>query len=266
VKKRIWKESAAFLAATFGVTWLFWFGAYFNDAPASARLIMLGTAAPSVMGIFFTVGFGGKPELQALFRSALHYKAPRIGWVYATLLFPVVLLCACAVFAVTGGILPSAQFPLWFLPLAFFYIFICMGPLGEELGWRGFLLKRFLPEWGVIKSGLIVGLIWSAWHLPLFLMPDGIQNELAKMGLGIAVSGYFLYTTCISLLMSVLYDRTDGNLLLCMIFHTVCNLSLGVAPLILIESGGAILLMILLFTTVFILRKTVGKRLQSESF
>jgi len=257
--KRIRKQSAAFLGATFGVTWLLWFGASFAFMPNPTPLIMFGTAVPSAMGLIFSAAFGGKAEFKRLLRSTLQCKAPRIWWFYTVLLFPSVLLCACVVFVVMGGALPPAQFPIWSLPVAFFYIFICMGPLGEEMGWRGFLLRHFLPIWGVIRSGLILGLIWSAWHIPLFLIPGTIQHELAKMGIFIAAFGYFLYTTCISLLISLLYARTEGNLLLCMIFHTICNLSLGAAPIILIKTGAAVLLVTLIFITVFILTVAAGK-------
>jgi membrane protease YdiL (CAAX protease family) len=41
--------------------------------------------------------------------------------------------------------------------------------LGEELGWRGFLLPRLLPL-GVVPAVLISGVIWGAWHAPLLLL------------------------------------------------------------------------------------------------
>jgi membrane protease YdiL (CAAX protease family) len=41
--------------------------------------------------------------------------------------------------------------------------------LGEEYGWRGYLLARLLPL-GEIKATLIVGLIWAVWHLPILLI------------------------------------------------------------------------------------------------
>lgn len=41
--------------------------------------------------------------------------------------------------------------------------------LGEEYGWRGYLLQRLLPL-GEIKATLIVGLIWTVWRLPILLI------------------------------------------------------------------------------------------------
>ncbi|MEV6559446.1 CPBP family intramembrane glutamic endopeptidase [Nocardia sp. NPDC051756] len=40
--------------------------------------------------------------------------------------------------------------------------------LGEELGWRGYLLTRLIDA-GVPRPILVSGLIWAAWHLPLIL-------------------------------------------------------------------------------------------------
>jgi uncharacterized protein len=41
--------------------------------------------------------------------------------------------------------------------------------LGEELGWRGFLLKEF-KEMNFFKAAITIGFIWSIWHAPLILM------------------------------------------------------------------------------------------------
>jgi membrane protease YdiL (CAAX protease family) len=40
---------------------------------------------------------------------------------------------------------------------------------GEELGWRGFLLKEF-KEMSFLKASIIIGFIWGIWHAPLILM------------------------------------------------------------------------------------------------
>lgn len=48
----------------------------------------------------------------------------------------------------------------------------CMSALGEELGWRGFLvpqLAKIMPFGGV---ALTSGIIWSLWHYPLILLAN----------------------------------------------------------------------------------------------
>jgi membrane protease YdiL (CAAX protease family) len=44
------------------------------------------------------------------------------------------------------------------------------GPLGEELGWRGYLQLELNKRFPVLKSSLLVGLIWGVWHLPLWFV------------------------------------------------------------------------------------------------
>jgi len=66
----------------------------------------------------------------------------------------------------------NASIIVFHLLLTASYSFVLALPaaLGEEMGWRGFLvpeLARFMSFTGV---ALVSGLIWSAWHLPLFLM------------------------------------------------------------------------------------------------
>jgi len=41
--------------------------------------------------------------------------------------------------------------------------------LGEELGWRGYLLPRLMPL-GKWKAYGLLGIIWGLWHAPLVLM------------------------------------------------------------------------------------------------
>lgn len=55
-------------------------------------------------------------------------------------------------------------------------IFIVIGTmawaLGEELGWRGFLLPRLATRFGITGGGVVSGLIWAAWHYPVLLGSD----------------------------------------------------------------------------------------------
>lgn len=38
--------------------------------------------------------------------------------------------------------------------------------LGEEYGWRGYLLPKFTEQWGKTKATLILGIIWALYHVP----------------------------------------------------------------------------------------------------
>lgn len=41
--------------------------------------------------------------------------------------------------------------------------------LGEEIGWRGFLVPRLLTFLGLEKTLLLTGLIWGLWHCPILI-------------------------------------------------------------------------------------------------
>lgn len=44
--------------------------------------------------------------------------------------------------------------------------------LGEEIGWRGFLVPELAKRHGFAATALISGLIWAIWHWPILLFAD----------------------------------------------------------------------------------------------
>ena len=52
---------------------------------------------------------------------------------------------------------------------AYFALVSALAAVGEELGWRGFLQGILVKQLGVSRGILLVGLIWSFWHLPALL-------------------------------------------------------------------------------------------------
>ncbi|TKK91486.1 CPBP family intramembrane metalloprotease [Herbidospora galbida] len=68
--------------------------------------------------------------------------------------------------------------------------------LGEELGWRGWLLPKLMPL-GTLPALLISGVIWGLWHAPLILLgynyPDtpGWLGLTAMVGMCILVGAVF---------------------------------------------------------------------------
>jgi membrane protease YdiL (CAAX protease family) len=44
--------------------------------------------------------------------------------------------------------------------------------LGEEIGWRGFLVPELYKRVGFTSTALISGIVWSCWHYPLLIWGD----------------------------------------------------------------------------------------------
>ncbi|MGC4035897.1 MAG: type II CAAX endopeptidase family protein [Chitinophagaceae bacterium] len=55
--------------------------------------------------------------------------------------------------------------------------------LGEEIGWRGFLVPELYNRIGYTKTALLSGLIWSLWHYPILLFADYNSGTPAWYGL-----------------------------------------------------------------------------------
>ena len=90
------------------------------------------------------------------------------------------------------------------------------GPLGEEIGWRGYALPRLQQRFGMAAGSIVLGVLWALWHWPVFFIP-GLDQY------GQAFVPYILYVTALSVAFAWLYNNTAGSLLLAVLMHTAVN-------------------------------------------
>jgi membrane protease YdiL (CAAX protease family) len=86
----------------------------------------------------------------------------------------------------------------------------------EELGWTGFAIPWLRLRYGVLATGLIVGLVWGLWHMPLFIASARASQSIPPL-LKLAVL-LFSFLPAFRVLMVWVYDRT-GSLLVAMLMH-----------------------------------------------
>jgi membrane protease YdiL (CAAX protease family) len=98
--------------------------------------------------------------------------------------------------------------------------------LGEEPAFRGFALVRLMNGRNALTASLILGLLHTIWHLPLFLTGDD-----SPMVILIIFAGAILNTW--------LFNSTHGSVLLNMIMHTSVNLWVGVFNPLFSETDAA---------------------------
>jgi uncharacterized protein len=85
----------------------------------------------------------------------------------------------------------------------------------EELGWTGFAVPTLRPRCGVPATGLIVGVVWGAWHYPLFAGGDSSGTVPAVFFVPALL---FTVLPAFRVMMVWVHDRT-GSLLLVMLMH-----------------------------------------------
>ncbi len=96
---------------------------------------------------------------------------------------------------------------------------------GEEAGWRGFALPRLQISVGPLYGSLILGILWGVWHFNPMNLPVLMKNPLWVL---LSIIGTtFIYTW--------LYNRTQGSLLIAILFHTCLNAAEWVIPIGLME-------------------------------
>jgi membrane protease YdiL (CAAX protease family) len=121
--------------------------------------------------------------------------------------------------------LPAGVDPWTLFPLVFVQTLLVGSPMGEEIGWRGYVLPRLQARLPALAASLALGVAWGLWHLPLVVASGG---HLGWFLLGIVAD---------AVLFTWLYNSTDGSLLLALLFHA----SIAVTGLYLATSGPAFL-------------------------
>ena len=214
-----------FCLLAYGHTWMCWLSiglarAGSLELPVSdAFLATLGQFGPFAAAVVFTALDGGSGGLRRLLGRFLLWRVNPV-WYGVVLLLPPALICSAkAAHALVEG--TTVQAPSYgdastLLP-HFVFILLVGGPLGEELGWRGFALCRLRARWPSIPASALLGVIWAGWHLPLWWIAD------VPPSLGFYVVG----TIALTYLFTWVWDHTQGSVLLAMLFHASLNTSLS---------------------------------------
>lgn len=102
-----------------------------------------------------------------------------------------------------------------FLTLSVYnYSTVLAGPLFEEPGWRGFALPRLQARFGPALASLVLGVLWAAWHLPLFLIPTWSSSPIWI---------YFLIVVGLSVVMAAGANIARFGVLAAILMHAAFN-------------------------------------------
>ncbi|MDR1443297.1 MAG: CPBP family intramembrane metalloprotease [Treponema sp.] len=215
----LWTWTAGFLPVLFNLTgtppgtFIFYFG---GGAPSAAALILVFATYPKaavqeyfarcfspkragIRGFLFPVVFFSCIAIISVTVSVyvFHLEMPRMAWIHAVIANPAVIFVI--------------------LPLSF-----VSGPLNEEFGWRGYALDRLFFRFGFLPASFILGLIWTAWHLPWFFTPGQAQYQMLHSSLWEALL-YVLFNVLLSVVVSFVYIIANRSILAGAFTHMMSN-------------------------------------------
>jgi membrane protease YdiL (CAAX protease family) len=217
-----------FYVLAFAISWvgmLLVIGGPGNFPGASAQVeklflsvMLTWLAGPSVASIVVTGLVDGRAGYRELLAHLLRW---RVGarW-YALALFAAPLMYVALAFALSlrsadflpGILITSDRSAL--LVMGFAYGLLGGGFL-EELGWTGFAVPRLRQRYSAVQTGLVVGLLWGAYHFSVIFWSG---SHAGALGLTILLAQLFAWLPAYRVLMVWVYDRT-ASLLVAMLMH-----------------------------------------------
>lgn len=217
------KALATYVVLAFLCSWGVWIPVAFlfpdvRSLPGWALgLAFVGIYGPSIAALATAWRQGGRPELGRLLRTSF---IRLIGWPwFAVVLFgpPALVWTGAVVETVLGNQLHIRGVASLARAAVILLSFIPFGPLGEELGWRGFMLPRL--NLAPLSSSLVLGTVWAAWHAPAFwIAPVGLPAR--SIG---SVAAWTSNILSFSVLLSYVARRTRYNVPIAMLFHATLN-------------------------------------------
>ena len=202
--------------------------------------------------IYITLGWGfifvsllmtwlalGKDEMTKLFKRYFLWRVGWKWWMVALFLSPALRFAALLLTALLTGVPADFSHPMIrdvvpldapLLMLVVPWIIFEILTNGEEMGWRGYVLPRLQAKYNALAASLIVGVIWTAWHLPKFF-GTGMNNDQSLFW-------YTLFTLAAAVLYTWLYNNTRGSLLMVVLLHATQNTAGMFLPVEFAVPGG----------------------------
>lgn len=207
-----------FLLISFGLAWGI-LGLYiflsekmvsvFGQLTGNHPLFFLAVYAPAIAAFILVARTGGLAGLQRFLGRALFWRCGAAWYAFLIIGIPLVFIVGSAL---RGNLftepLPFTSFQALCVALVLAAI---KGPI-EEFGWRGLALPLLQRMFAPIWAGLILGVIWGLWHLPAFLLSGTQQSEWS-------FSAFFAGCLAISVIVTALFNRSHGSILLSAVFH-----------------------------------------------
>ena len=211
--------------------WAWGIGLLFAVAPAPMTrtfgpvglwnpLIFLTVWSPTLLAFAVTAATAGQAGVRELLGRIFRWRFPLRWYLAATVGIAAVALSARFLQAVLTHTPPPPLFDFMHWPqfamAGAALLVLDPGPIGEDPGWRGFALPRMLDRFHPTVAALLLGVIWTVWHLPAFLFSGMPQSSLPL--------GWFcLSMVSVTVLMSWVTIKARGAVIPAILMHWAFN-------------------------------------------
>jgi uncharacterized protein len=190
-------------------------------------LFLVGGFVPSLLAIFLTWKEAGVSGLRKLSQRILQFK---LGLRWYVFIFLIVIAGTAGQLTINKLLGNTFNGYLFRAQLRSFVPLLIIGPLSEEIGWRGDALERLQTRWNALTSSLIVGFVWALWHLALFMMVGTSQHES-----GVLFIDFLIKLMASAILCTWLYNNAKKSLWSRVLLHWLYTysaqvLSSGIIP------------------------------------
>lgn len=188
-------------------------GGFLGTSASSQTQLFVGgpisLLGPTISGILMTALLYGRPGLRELWSRLLKWRVGAGWYAFALLLAPVLTMAALLLRSATPGIVTAEdKIGTLLMGIAFG---IGSSPIFEEVGWTGFATPELRKRYGVLATGLIMGVLWGVWHFPIFSASARSSTSLPPVIFGLIL--YFSWLVPYRVLMVWVYDHTTSVLL-----------------------------------------------------
>lgn len=212
-----------FIVVAFAVTWAIWAPILIQTQllgrPAMSWTFFLASAGPFCGAVAASLWEGGPRRLLAWVRQTF---SARVAWVWwaAGIGMPIAyLVIAWASTRVVTGSWPDAagfglteKLPGLAWP-AVALVWVLTFGLGEEAGWRGWLLPALTRRMSAFWAALVVAGVWIVWHMPAFFFNP------TYMAMGPGIVGWMLALVCGSYLLAWMTIGARGSIVPVLLWH-----------------------------------------------
>jgi membrane protease YdiL (CAAX protease family) len=197
----------SFIILTLGLS----FAAFFLPIPpegAFAVIALVAVMIPTVVAFVLVAFMEGRRGVGAFLRESFRWRSP-LKWYLIAVAIGFMIHFGSSLLALLTGAIPAIEITAPNATLAI----IPIAALLEEIGWRGFALRRLLDQYSPFNATLIVGTPWALLHFALFLFFEPTVSPVAE-GLSVFVFAFPL---------TWIFVRSARNVLVATVLHGALN-------------------------------------------